>query len=138
MLLSDVEAVRRFNTCDWLGYFLSLTTFDDEAASKFTRMFDEGEASIWGLTVIATEECIAEVIGFPTIREHYPNTHDARSTRAQFVRPIDPHMYIKKQGYKRMSLLPPYNELAMHIIRYLTCEGRFSYLHAHILNFSVV
>ena len=25
----------------------------------------------------------------------------------------------------------PYNKLAMHIIRYLTCEGIFSYLHAH-------
>ena len=25
----------------------------------------------------------------------------------------------------------PYKELAMHIIKYLTCEGRFSYLHAH-------
>ena len=25
----------------------------------------------------------------------------------------------------------PYNELATHIIRYLTCEGRFSHLHAH-------
>ena len=34
-----------------------------------------------------------------------------------------------------MSLVLPYNELAMHIIIYLTCEGRFSYLHAHHFKF---
>ena len=108
-----------------------MTTFDEEATVEFTRTIDEGEAFVWGLTVISTEENIAEVIGLPTIGEQYPNTHDARSSRAQFTRLTNPQMDITKQGCKRMSLLPPYNELAIHIIRYLTCEGRFSYLHAH-------
>ena len=58
MFLSDVEVVRRFNTCRWLGYFLSLTTFDDEVVTEFTRMFDEGEAFVWGLMVISIEEHI--------------------------------------------------------------------------------
>ena len=65
------------------------------------------------------------------VGEHYPNSHDARLARAQFVIPTNPQLDITKQGCKRMSLMHPYNELAMHIIRYLTCEGRFSYLHAH-------
>ena len=82
MFLLDVEVVRRFNTCRWLGYFLSLTTFDEEAVTKFTRTVDEGEASIWGLMVIATEERIAEVIGLPAIGEHYPSTHDVRSEKS--------------------------------------------------------
>ena len=58
LFLSDVEVVRRFNACGWLGCFLILITYDDEAAVEFTRTFDEGEASIWGLTVILIEECI--------------------------------------------------------------------------------
>ena len=33
IFLLDVEAVRRFNVCGWLGYFLSLTTFDEEATT---------------------------------------------------------------------------------------------------------
>ena len=56
IFLSNVEAVRQFNACGWLGYFLSLTAFDDEGATKFMRIFDEGEATIWGLIVIAIEE----------------------------------------------------------------------------------
>ena len=49
------------------------------------RTFDEGQATVWGLTVIATEDRIVEATGLPTIGEHYPNTHDARSARAQFT-----------------------------------------------------
>ena len=51
--LSDVKAVRRFNACGWLGYCLILTAYDKEAAVEFTRTFEEGEAFVWGLTVVA-------------------------------------------------------------------------------------
>ena len=133
MLLLDVEVLRRFNACGWLGYFLSLTAYDEEVAAYFTRTFYEGEASVWSLIVIAIEECIAEVTGFPALGEHYPRTHDARSTRAQFTRLVDPQMDITKQGCKRLSLSPPYYELAMHIIRYFIYEGIFSY-YMHIIS----
>ena len=92
IFLLDVEAVRRFNVCGWLGYFLSLTTFDEEAATKFTRTFDEGEAYVWGLTVVAIEVQIVEVTRLLVIGEHYPNTHDERSVRAQFFIPNDPQI----------------------------------------------
>ena len=82
IFLSDVEVVRKFNACGWLGYFLSLTALDEEATIEFTRTFDEGEASVWGLIVVTIEEWIVEVIGLLAIGEHYPNIHDARSTRA--------------------------------------------------------
>ncbi len=86
----DIEAIRRFNACGWLGYFLSLTAYDEEVAVEFTRTFDEGESYVWGLTVIAKEEHIYEVTGLPKVGEHYPSTHDVRSVRAQFTRPLDP------------------------------------------------
>ena len=93
--------------------------------------FDKGEALVLGLRVVATKERITEVTGLPAIEEHYPNEHDTGSSRAQFTQQGDPQLYITKQGCKRLSLPPPYLELATHIIRYLTCEGRFSNLHAH-------
>ena len=131
VLLLDVEVVRRFNACGWLGYCLSLIAYDEEAAIEFTRTFNKGEASIWGLTIVATEEHITKVIGLPTVGEHYPRSHDTRSVGAQFTRPHDPQLDVTKQGCKRLSLPPPYPKLLMHIIRYFTCEGRFSHLHAH-------
>ena len=89
ILLLDIEEVRRFNACGWLGYFLSLTIFDEEAVTKFTRTFNEGEAIVWGLTIVTIEEKIVEITRLPVVGEHYPNTDDARSAKAQFVTPTD-------------------------------------------------
>ena len=131
MFLYNIEVVRRFNAFEWLGYFLSLTAYDEEVATKFTRTFFEVEASVWGLTIVAIEECITKVTGLPMVGEHYPSTHDTRSMRTQFTRPNDPELDVTKKRCKRLSFPPPYHELMMHIIRYFTCEGRFLYLHAH-------
>ena len=65
-----------------MGYCLSLTEYDEDVAVEFTMTFDEGETSVWGLIVISIEECIIEVIGLPTIGEHYLSSHVARSVRA--------------------------------------------------------
>lgn len=46
MLLWDVEVVKMFNACRWLGYFLSLITFDEELATEFTSTSNKGKASI--------------------------------------------------------------------------------------------
>ena len=82
VLLSNAKAIRRFNACGWLGYFLKSIEFDEEAATKFTNTFEEGEAIVWGLIVVAIEEWIEEVMRLPAAREHYPNEHDAISSRA--------------------------------------------------------
>ena len=87
VLLPDVEAMRRFNACGWLGYFLKLTKFDIEVATEFICTFEEGEAIVWGLIVVSIEEQIVEVTRLPAMGEHYPNAHDARSSRAQFFIP---------------------------------------------------
>ena len=68
----------------------------DEVATEFINTFEEGEATVWGLTIIVIEEQIAEVTGLTPVGEHYPNVHDARSTRAQFFLSGDPPLDIIK------------------------------------------
>ena len=85
VLLTNIEAVQRFHACGWLGYFLQLTKFNEEVAMDFMMTFDEGEASVLLLRVISTKERMAKVIGLSKIVEHYPNKHDAKSSRAQFT-----------------------------------------------------
>ena len=116
VLLYDVEVVRRFNACGWLGYFLELTEFDKEIATEFIHTFEEGEATVWGLTIVATEEWIAEVTGLLIAGEHYLDEHNAKSATTQFSLPGDTPLEITKQGYKRMSIPPPYNELTMYVL----------------------
>ena len=94
-------------------------------AIEFMKTFNEGETLVWGLRVVPIEERIEKVTGLLAIGEHYPNEHDARSSRAQFTQQGDPQLDITKQGCKRLSLPPPYPDLATHIIRYLTYKVGF-------------
>ena len=52
ILLVDVEVVQQFHACGWLGYYLYLTELNEEVAMELMRTFDEGEATVWGLTII--------------------------------------------------------------------------------------
>lgn len=97
----------------------------------------KGKATVKGLEVIATEERIAEVIGFPVDGENYPASKDTKSTRSKFTEPNDPPLSIDKQGVKRMSLPEPWKQIAIYVIKYITCEGRqlnFHFVHFKILN----
>lgn len=135
IFLTDVEFIGWFHVCGWQKYFLKLTEFDEEVATQFTNTFKEGEENVWGLIVLAIEEWIEEVIGFPTVGENYPNEHDAMSSRAQFTLSANCPFKVNKKGYKCVSLPSPFDELEVYIIRYLTCEGRFSHLHAQHFKF---
>ena len=36
-----------------------------------------------------------------------------------------------KNGVRRTSLLPPWNEVSLQIMKYITCEGRFSIVYGY-------
>lgn len=107
---------------------MSLNAFDEEAAGEFLRTLSKEEATVCGLTIVATEDRIAEVTRLPAIGEIFSS--DAAAARVEFSVPTDGPLEVSKKGCKRVSL-PPYFEYAAYIIKYLTCEGRFSYLHSH-------
>lgn len=69
LLMQNPQTVQAFSLCGWLNYFLSLDAFNEEAAGEFLRTLYEGEATVWGLIVVVTEERIAEVIGLPAVGE---------------------------------------------------------------------
>lgn len=129
MLLQNPQTIHAFSLCGWLNYFLSLNDFDEEAVGEFLRTLSEGEATIWVLTVVATENRIAEVIGLLAVGKNF--SFYAAAAKAEFSMPTDGPLEVSKQGCRHVSLPPPYSEYAIYIIRYLTCEGHFSYLHSH-------
>lgn len=98
LLMQNLQTVQAFSVCGWLNYFLSLDSFDEEATGKFLRTLSEGEATIWGLTVVATEDRIAKVTGLPVVRENFSS--DAASVKAEFSIPIDGSLEVSKQGCK--------------------------------------
>lgn len=82
MLLQNLQIVHAFSLCGWLNYFLSLNDFDEEAAGEFLRTLSKGEATVWGLTVVATENRIAEVTGLLAVGENFSS--NAAAPRLSF------------------------------------------------------
>ncbi|XP_059074926.1 myosin-1-like [Cryptomeria japonica] len=60
----------------------------DTAAAEFLRTLSEGEATVWGLTVVTTENRIAEVTGLPAVGENFSS--DAAAARAEGSPEFDP------------------------------------------------
>lgn len=131
VLLQDQVCKLEFCNSGWLNYFLKLTEYNEDVAREFICTFSDGEAGVKGLRVITIGELIVKVMGLPTDREKYPKTKDARSARVEFTQPDDSPLVKDKQGTRRESLPPKWKAKTLYIMKYLTCEGRYSCLHSH-------
>lgn len=96
VLLQDQDCEPKFRNSGWLDYFLKLTEFNKEVAREFTHTFFGGEDQVKGLRVVAIKEWIVEVTGLPTNGEKNPESKDAQSVRAKFMRQGDPPLVIDK------------------------------------------
>lgn len=110
---------------------MKLTEFNEEIVREFTSILSDGEAQVKGLRVVVTEEWIAEVTGLPTNGENYPESKDACSAREEFTRQGDPPLVIDIWGARRESLPPEWRAVELYVLKYLTCEGRFSCLYLY-------
>lgn len=131
VLLQDQDCEPVFRNSGWMDYFLKFTEFNEEIVRQFTHTVSNGEAHVKGLRVVATEERIVEVTGLPIEGEKYSDSKDARNKKAEFTRPGDPPLVVDRQGARRESLSPEWRAVALYVLKYLTCKGRFSCLHSH-------
>lgn len=96
ILLQDQDCEPVFHNSGWLDYFLKMIEFNEEIAREFTHTFLDGEGQVKGLRFVVIEEWITEVIGLPAYGEKYPESKNARSTRAEFTQQGDPPLVIDK------------------------------------------
>lgn len=129
VLLQDSLYEHYFRRHSWIVYFLKIRDYNEEIASKFMHSFNEGEAIVKGLRVIATKQWIAEVTGLLG-EELFPESKDARSAKAEFTLPIDGPLTVDKQGTRRVSLAAEWPQVDLYVMKYNSCEGRYSNLHS--------
>jgi len=82
--------------------------------------------SFRGLTLELTPDFISRITSLPLelpwSKEEKPLGQVAKKT---FFQP-DEHPVEDKNGVRRTSLPPPWSEVSYQIMKYITCEGRFS------------
>jgi len=98
---------------------------NEHPVREITNTLYHDEATIKGLIVDALEDTIVEVSGSPRNEEEFPVKADAIAARDEFST-AEEHMECMSQGTKRLSLPQLWASCAVHIIKYLTCDGRQS------------
>lgn len=94
-------------------------------------MLQDGYATVKGIIIEFSEQVVAEAIGLPTIGEKWSEDMDGRAAKAQFILHSDPPLQEdKKQGTLWLSLPLQFIQPTTFIMRYFTCEGHCTYLHA--------
>lgn len=75
---------------------MKLNGFNEDIALEFSQTLFEGKSMVKGMEVLATEEIIAEVTGFPSNGENYPASRDTKSARAEYTKPGNPPLSVDK------------------------------------------
>jgi hypothetical protein len=123
---NNQEVWQVFENAGWNVYFDKLKGLNEEIVTEFTLNLREGSSRVCGIEIPVTEEAIAEVSGLPQNGQQWFSR--------RFVLPEFPEAFLqvgesivqKGQGYDRHSLPHPWKEVEKFIMRYMTCEGRYS------------
>ena len=87
--------------------------------------------SFRGLSLKLTPKHISQItelpMGLPWDKEE---RKQSRQAKKEFFPPEEEFLE-DKNGVRRTSLSPPWNEVSLQIMKYITCEGRFSIVYAY-------
>jgi len=129
-----VEGIFRIHR--WLGFFELLKRYDDDFSFEFSMAMnsqtcDNSTTVVRGLVISLSPKLISRVTTLP-LGIKWNKEDKATSVTAKknlFTsneKPIE-----DKNGFRRESLPYPWDEVAYHILKYISCEGRMSVVYAY-------
>jgi len=135
-LRENHEVVELFTRVHWIAFCDKLQGYDDEVAEEFLqalRVKSKTEATVnfRGLSLTLTPRYISQITELPM---GLPWEKDERKLSQQAKKEFFPpgeEFSEDKNGVRRTSLLPPWDEVSLQILRYITCEGRFSIIYGY-------
>jgi len=128
-----------FTRHKWMGFFEKFKGYDDEVAQEFALSLTphtkiHATVVIRGLTIGLTPELIKRVatlpLGIPWRKEDKGDSQVAR--RKFFLEGEEPTE--DKNRVRRESLPYPWNEVGYQLIKYISCEGRYSVVDGYHFN----
>ena len=135
-LRENQEVVELFTWAQWISFCDKLQGYDEEVAEEFLQALRPKSKTLAtvnfrGLSLKLTPQYISRIIelpmGLPWDKEERKLSQQAKK---EFF-PPEEEFSEDKNGVRRTSLLPPWNEVSLQIMKYITCEGRFSIVYAY-------
>ena len=128
--------VEIFTQAQWMSFCDKLQGYDEEVAEEFLRGLRPkskvlATVKFRGLSLKVTPQSISRItelpMGLPWDKEERKQSQQAKK---EFFPPNE-EFSEDKNGVCRISLTPPWNEVSLQIMRYITCEGRHSIVYAY-------
>lgn len=130
------EVVDLFSRAHWMSFCDRIQGHDDEITEEFLRSLKPKSktlavVNIKGLTLKFTPQLISRVIdllmGVPWDKEERKLGQKAKK---EFFLPKEQYLE-DKNGVRRTSLQSFWSEVSLQIMKYITCEGRFSIAYGY-------
>ena len=93
---------------------------------EFALNLEEESSQVCEVDVPVTEEAIAEVSGLPHNGERWFSRRTSLPEFPEAFLHAGESIAQKGRGYDQNSLPHPWGEVAEFVIKYITCEGRYS------------
>jgi len=119
-----------------MGFFEKFTEYDDKVAQEFSHSLTphsriHATVIVRGLPIDLTPELISRVttlpLGIPWRKEDKADNQVAK--RKFFLKGEEPTE--DKNGVRRHSLPYPWSEVGYQLIKYISCEGRYSVVYGY-------
>lgn len=140
---TDSTALRRnqavveiFTQAQWMPFCDKLQGYDEEVAEEFLRGLRSkskvlATVNFRGLSLQITPQYISRItelpMGLPWDKEERKLSQQVKK---EFFPPGE-EFSEDKNGVRRNSLIPPWNEVSLQILRYITCEGHHSIVYGY-------
>ena len=128
--------VELFTQAQWMSFCDKLQGYDEEMVEEFLQALRPkskvlATVNFRGLSLTITPQSISRItelpMGLPWDKEERKLNQQAKK---EFF-PPEVSFTEDKNGVRRTSLLPPWNEVSLQIMKYITCEGHYSILYAY-------
>lgn len=125
------KVVVLFTKANQMTFFEKFHGYDEEVTEEFLLSLrphskTHATVSFRGLTIELTPEFISRItnlpLGLPWSKEEKPLGQVAKKTFFQ----SDEHPVEDKNGIIRTIIPYPWGEVSYHIMKYISCEGRYS------------
>ena len=134
------KVVELFSHAHWMSFYDKLQGHDEEITEEFLRSLKPKSKTLAivnfrGLTLRLTPQLISRVtdlpMGVPWDKEERKMGQKAKK---EFFLPEE-QFSEDKNGVRRTSLQPFWSEVSLQIMKYITCEGRFSIVYGYHFQF---
>lgn len=130
------QAVAIFTRANWMTFFEKFQGFDEEIAKEFVLSLvphsrTHATITFRGLSMEITPEFISRVttlpLGLPWSKDEKPIGQAAKKNFFQ----KNEHHVEDKNGIRRTSIPYPWDEVSYPILKYISCEGRYSIAYGY-------